>query len=151
MARTLLIAGSVFFVFAVVLASADAVFSRIVTTPLRWNLAWGELVWRSLRVVSLAAAAAILVAYATGTHTPRKPSPIETGESLIGWEWATILGSVCALFALFVAIQFEYLFGGAGRVMSVPGLSYAEYARSGFGQMVFVPHRIRPAVRCLPR
>jgi hypothetical protein len=48
----------------------------------------------------------------------------------------TILGSVCALFAVFATIQFEYLFGGASRVMSVPGLSYAEYARSGFAQMV---------------
>ena len=42
------------------------------------------------------------------------------------------------LFASFVLVQFRVLFGGAAFVQAVSGLSYAEYARSGFFQLVTV-------------
>jgi hypothetical protein len=52
-------------------------------------------------------------------------------------ESATILGSVNLLFVAFVTFQFQYLFGGE-RNISFAGYTYAEYARRGFGEMVFV-------------
>lgn len=46
-----------------------------------------------------------------------------------------VLGAVLAVYALFCAIQFVYLFAGAG----LPdGLTYSEYAREGFWQLVVV-------------
>jgi hypothetical protein len=42
------------------------------------------------------------------------------------------------LFASFVSLQFGVLFGGHDRVLQTAGLTYAEYARSGFGQLVAV-------------
>ena len=42
------------------------------------------------------------------------------------------------LFALFVAVQLAVLFGGDGYVRATAALTYAEYARSGFAQLVAV-------------
>ena len=53
-------------------------------------------------------------------------------------EHTTILTSLVTLFAIFIAIQFESFFGGARTVASTTGLTFAEYARSGFFQLVWV-------------
>jgi hypothetical protein len=42
------------------------------------------------------------------------------------------------MFLTFVVIQVRYLFGGAGRVAATAGLTYAEYARRGFFELVTV-------------
>jgi hypothetical protein len=52
-------------------------------------------------------------------------------------EAAVILVLVDLLFAVFVAIQFVYLFGG-GVNIAAAGYTYAEYARRGFGELVFL-------------
>lgn len=52
-------------------------------------------------------------------------------------ESAIVLGLVDALFAAFVIIQFAYFFGGEATI-EARGLSYAEYARSGFFELVAV-------------
>ena len=50
--------------------------------------------------------------------------------------YITALTLLCALYALFAAVQFEYLFGGAEAAAMEGG--WAEYARSGFMQLVLV-------------
>ena len=52
-------------------------------------------------------------------------------------EAATILVVVDILFAAFVALQLAYLFGGTD-TMAMAGLTYAEYARRGFFELVLV-------------
>jgi hypothetical protein len=52
-------------------------------------------------------------------------------------EASIILGSLEALFAFFVGIQFRYFFGGQVNI-SAKGFTYAEYARRGFGELVAV-------------
>jgi len=52
-------------------------------------------------------------------------------------ESAIVLGSVVILFAAFVAIQFQYFFGGQTNI-HIDGYTYAEYARKGFGELVAV-------------
>ena len=49
-----------------------------------------------------------------------------------------MLAVVDLLFLAFVAVQFRYLFGGAELVRELTGLSYAEYARRGFFELVAV-------------
>jgi hypothetical protein len=49
-----------------------------------------------------------------------------------------VLAAVDLLFLAFVAVQFRYLFGGAALVQAVTGMSYAEYARRGFFELVAV-------------
>ena len=48
-----------------------------------------------------------------------------------------MLGSVAALFATFVFIQFQYFFGGQANIQ-IDGYTYSEYARRGFGELVTV-------------
>ncbi len=52
-------------------------------------------------------------------------------------EVIVVLGSVCALLALFVGFQFAFLFRGEAQI-DLPGVTYAEYARSGFFQLLWV-------------
>ena len=52
-------------------------------------------------------------------------------------EAATVLWLVVALFAAFVVLQLAYLFGGRD-TLSVAGLTYSDYARRGFFELVAV-------------
>jgi hypothetical protein len=77
----------------------------------------------------------------------REPLP-ETPE--IRWlpfgfiEAGVVFGLIDGLFLTFVGIQFRYLFGGAGRVKSSSLLTYAEYARRGFFELVTVAALVVP-------
>lgn len=52
-------------------------------------------------------------------------------------ETMIVLGAVVLLFAVFVTIQFQYLFGGQANITAT-GFTYAEYARRGFNELVGV-------------
>lgn len=51
-------------------------------------------------------------------------------------EWAIALALLNLLFVAFVAIQIAVLFGGNDHVLRTAGLTYAEYARQGFWQLI---------------
>ncbi len=53
-------------------------------------------------------------------------------------EISVVLGLLNLLFCSFVGVQLRYLFGGAAWVINSTGLTYAEYARRGFFEMVWV-------------
>jgi len=53
-------------------------------------------------------------------------------------EWALPVGLLDLLFAGFVLVQLTVLFGGATHVLRTADLTYAEYARGGFWQLLFV-------------
>jgi hypothetical protein len=53
-------------------------------------------------------------------------------------EVGTALGLLDLLFASFVLVQIRYFFGGAAHVVGTTGLTYAEYARRGFFELVWV-------------
>jgi hypothetical protein len=53
-------------------------------------------------------------------------------------EVGTVLAVIDLLFLAFVAVQFRYLFGGAELVQGLTGMSYSEYARRGFFELVTV-------------
>ena len=52
------------------------------------------------------------------------------------FEWAIPLVFLNVLFLAFVAVQLAVLFGGNDRVLNTAGLTYSEYARSGFWQLL---------------
>ena len=58
--------------------------------------------------------------------------------SLGATEVATALGALVGLFAIFVAVQARYFFGGRSLVEAREHLSYATYARHGFFELVAV-------------
>ena len=69
-----------------------------------------------------------------------KPKPISLGIVEIG----TMLGLLNLLFLAFVLLQLRYFFGGAGFVQSSGGLTYSEYYRRGFFELVWVAALVLP-------
>jgi hypothetical protein len=59
-------------------------------------------------------------------------------------EVAVLLGTLNALFLAFVLVQLRYLFGGDAHVARETGLTYAEYARHGFFELVAVAALVLP-------
>jgi hypothetical protein len=51
-------------------------------------------------------------------------------------EWAIPLVLLDVLFLVFVAVQMTVLFGGHDHVLETAGLTYSEYAREGFWQLI---------------
>jgi hypothetical protein len=70
---------------------------------------------------------------------PRRPTLSIT-------EVATALAALDLLFLLFVIVQFRYLFGGDALVQVTPDLTYAEYARHGFFELVFAVFLVVPVL-----
>jgi hypothetical protein len=67
------------------------------------------------------------------------PGPLPATSRRLGFvEAVTVLGSLVALYTVFAAAQLVALAGGADKVLHTSGLTYAEYARSGFFQLLVV-------------
>jgi hypothetical protein len=70
-------------------------------------------------------------------------------------EWLVPLAALNLLFTAFVLVQATALFGGAQLVLNTAGLTYAQYARSGFWQLLVVTGLtllvLAVAVRYAPR
>jgi Domain of unknown function (DUF4173) len=120
-------------VFGVLLAGADAVFAKVLST-MALSLDGGTLVrwvWSAAVVVTVIAVAARLLL--TGETAADEESRLGLVRRI---EWALPVGGLVALFAGFVAVQATVLFGGDKYVLTTTGLTYAEYARSGFWQLL---------------
>ncbi|KAA9381438.1 DUF4173 domain-containing protein [Microbispora cellulosiformans] len=123
-------------VFGLLFASADAVFSAFVGDLLRtpdwaWDLPYRIFVFC---VFAVLAVAAVLV----GLRPVAEPAPPDLRMPLGRQVWMIPLVGLNLLFAAFVTVQITVLFGGSRRVLSTAGLTYAEYARSGFFELVTV-------------
>jgi len=133
--RGLLIALPIVVMFVTLLTSADAVFSRVVSDLFDVDLgdAPGRIVvagivgWIAIGGLGLAAAEPGAVQ--PDGRVPKHP--------LGATEAGTVLVAVVGVFTAFVALQAAYLFGGLD-TMAATGLSYAEYARRGFFELVAV-------------
>jgi Domain of unknown function (DUF4173) len=73
------------------------------------------------------------------------PAPVSRARPRLGIvEIGTALALLDLLFLAFVAVQFRYLFGGRDLVESRAHLTYAEYARHGFFELVAVAALVLP-------
>ncbi|MGE3858284.1 MAG: DUF4153 domain-containing protein, partial [Dehalococcoidia bacterium] len=133
--RIVLIGGPVLLVFAVLFASADAVFEE----RLRWltNVDLSGIAPHVFWFVAGAwfAGGVTWTAFEGRIHAVPQPQ-LPEARRLGLTEVASVLGALAALFAAFVAIQLRYLFGGHDLVQQTIGLTYAEYARRGFFELV---------------
>ncbi|MGN9783787.1 DUF4153 domain-containing protein [Nonomuraea sp. ZG12] len=123
-------------VFGLLFASADAVFAsyveRLTTTP-----AWAESL--PLRIFVFVVFAALLAAVVLVALRPVvDPVAPEIKVGVRRTVWLLPLTAVNLLFAVFVMVQLTVLFGGDALVLKTAGLTYAEYARQGFFQLVAV-------------
>lgn len=72
------------------------------------------------------------------------PAPVKKKLSLGIVEIGIVLGMLNLLFLAFVIIQVRYFFGGAALVRVSAALTYAEYARRGFFELVWVVALVLP-------
>ena len=145
--RGFLVAAPLLLIFGGLFAAADAVFgrslARLFAAP--FENAFGHLIG-TLGLTWLAGG------YLRGLFAARPllllPAPV-TRPRLGRIELVIILGSLALLFLAFVAVQFRYFFGGEGPVLADTGLTYAEYARRGFFELVTVTALALPLLLAL--
>jgi hypothetical protein len=122
--------------FGSLFASADAAFASFVrralpdidgATLVRWGFVF-TVAWAVLGGAAYLRAAPPDL---TGLGSPGR-------SRVTRLEWAIPLSLLVLLFALFVGVQLTVLFGGARHVLETEGLTYADYARSGFWQLLTV-------------
>jgi len=129
-------------VFGGLFASADAVFSNVLAGA--FDIDFGAVASHTFLIAvgtTLAGGvlwSALLRAVAQPTGGPGR------GFSLGIVPVGTALGLLDALFLLFVVIQLRYFFGGTDLIQRTTGLTYAEYARRGFFELVAASALVLP-------
>lgn len=131
-------------VLTALLMSADPVFAGIVrdtllidVEPVLEHLVFAAAIaWLTAGYLR-----AILVGDPAVMERLRVPRP-----ELATAEVTVALWILNALFLAFLAVQLRYLFGGAGLIEVTPGLTYAEYARRGFFELVATAALVVPII-----
>jgi len=123
-------------VFGALFASADAAFAELLGGLLpEWEVS--DLIYRTFLFVMVTG---VTLTAATLAHLPSRFDELAPGrgKALPAWEWAVPLAVLDLLFLTFVIVQLPVLTGGKEHVISTGGLTYAEYARQGFWQLLVV-------------
>ncbi len=126
--RGVIVAIPVLLVLGVLLASADAVFASFVDFDLTDVIS--HIVAIAFGLVAMAA----LLRLASVEHVD---VPDVRGPKLGPQEWTVVLASLNVMLGAFAVARLIALSEGGRRVISSAGLTYAEYARSGFFQLLF--------------
>jgi hypothetical protein len=142
--RAALVAIPLLLVFGSLFASADPVFARLASNVFQID---AETVASHLAVTGIIAwfVGGLLRATVLSAGRPNFSIPFPDG-ALGLTEVATALGSLVALFAAFVIVQLRYFFGGDALVQATAGMSYADYARRGFFELVTVAALVLPVL-----
>jgi hypothetical protein len=140
----------VLLVFGGLLVSADPGFDRIVQSLVDWGFSKGAshvllagfIAWTSagyLRTLATAKDPVLTLGSTALAKAPRKPA-------LGILELGIPLGALSLIFLVFVGLQARYLFGGEAVILETAGLTYAEYARGGFFELVTVATLLLPVL-----
>lgn len=152
-ARGLALAAPLVFVFGLLFMEADAVFAELISGFVQFDVAIV-----ASHVILFCASAWLATGYLRGFLAGTEPAvlAIFEGDSahtrptmrpVLGiTEVATVLGALAVLFLTFVIVQVRYLFGGNTLIQLTPDLTYAEYARRGFFELVFAVVLIVPVL-----
>jgi hypothetical protein len=134
--RSVLVSAGLLVVFVPLLAGADAAFSSLLS-----NLVPdvdGGSVFRWIFLFLLVGFGTVGACYLLAAPTTVDDIPSGTRRTVGRREWVLPVGLLVALFALFVGVQLAVLFGGSDYVLRTADLTYAEYARGGFWQLLAV-------------
>lgn len=138
--RGLMLAAPLLFLFGALFVAADSVFQDYVSSAVP-NA--GDLTGHVVLIAVFAwVSAGMLREYLS------RPKPVEADLQpwfrLGGTELTVVLALLDLLFLAFVLVQLRYLFGGAALVEGRTHLTYAEYARHGFFELVIVAALVLP-------
>jgi hypothetical protein len=137
----MLIALPVLLVFGALLTSADAVFQKMINDLFNWDVyeIFTHVFWVGFWAWVVAGFLRMTFIWKEQTAKP------STNKGVLGAvEISIVLGALIVLFLGFVIVQARYLFGGADVLRSMIKLSYAEYARRGFFELVTVAALVLP-------
>jgi hypothetical protein len=117
--------------FAALFLAADAAFAELggrIPLPSDESM--------PLRVTTFGIVLLAALGLALAARRPPERSEAAEHRLLAPIEWAIPLVSLVTLFTVFVAVQLAVLFGGHDHVLETTGLTYAEYAREGFWELL---------------
>jgi len=139
--RGFLIAFPLLLIFIALLTSADAAFASIMSEFFTLDIR--RIISHTAFTIAITLpVAGFLRSTLLGPALPDIPRPsllhLAAGETNVA------IGLIDILFASFVAVQLRYFFGGAALVKLAPKLTYAEYARRGFFELVAVAALVVP-------
>ena len=146
--RGLLLVLPLLLLFGALLSAADAVYQKLLAQVFHFDP--GVLLNHFFLIFGLACLAAgfgrwlLLAPFASAG--PERLSRLPT---LGAVETGTILGLLNLLFLSFVLVQIRYFFGGAATIAATAGLTYTQYARSGFFELVWVAALVLPLLLSL--
>jgi hypothetical protein len=123
--------------FGSLLTSADATFEYLITDVLRIDI-WTLMGHAALIAFLTWTVGGWLRGRFLATEFASSPILFPRKISLGVTEIAIVLGSLDVLFGTFVALQISYFFGGHAAILGTPSLTYAEYARRGFFELIAV-------------
>ena len=143
LARGLAIAAPLLLIFGGLFVAADAVFENIVARTFNFDglvlfshfALGGMLSWLAAGFLRF-----ILMATEVTADDVLNDFPIKLGVT----EVVTVLSLLDGLFLSFVLVQFRYFFGGKANIPTGRGIEYAEYARHGFFELVWVSVLVLP-------
>lgn len=144
--RGVVIAIPILAVFGVLFASADAAFAGLLGNTFR--LDFGQSATHLLLVFGSVWAAGGYLHGMFNSNLTNESFDFAREDSLkLGLvETAVVLGLIDLLFLSFVMVQAQYFFGGANLVEVTSGMTYAEYARRGFFELVTVASLVIPVL-----
>lgn len=121
--------------FLALFASADAIFSLYTFRALSWVSE--DMVGHIIRLLLFIWISTGLFTLLVETKAGKRHYPGYTLR-LGPLETHIVLGSLCALFIVFVLVQLSYLFGGRDLIVSSWNMTIADYARRGFFELLVV-------------
>ncbi len=133
-ALSLIVTAVLLLIFVPLLAGADAMFAGMLRAVVPHLDAVTAVRWIIVGAITAALTGGSLYLLA-GPPVPADARRSTGGMRWRTMEWALPVGALTVLFALFVTVQLTALFGGDDYVQRTAGLTYAEYARSGFWQL----------------
>ncbi|WP_371618242.1 DUF4153 domain-containing protein [Streptomyces sp. NBC_00454] len=133
--KATLVAVVLLVLFGTLFASADAAFADVLS-GLVPDVSGGD---GAVRFLLFLLGAVLAIAAARTAAAPARWDRIAVapGKARSRVEWALPLVVLNLLFAGFNAVQLTVLFGGYRKVLEATGLSYSEYARQGFWQLLW--------------
>lgn len=132
--RALAVTAVLLLVFGALFAGADAAFADLLG-DLMPKASFTGGTWHVV-TLALGIVGALAVAHTAAAPIRWDRARVPEGRARGRVEWALPLVVLVLLFAVFNAVQLTVLFGGYDAVLRETGLSYAEYARQGFWQLL---------------
>ncbi|HEY1170742.1 MAG TPA: DUF4173 domain-containing protein [Verrucomicrobiae bacterium] len=138
----LIITVPIFIVFAALFASADTIFRDFVRSLFDFNI--NDIVAHAFFIAVFTWLGAGIFYWLWPREVKDSSDEPVSPELLGGIEVGVLLTALNGLFLVFIIFQVQYLFGGNALVQRTANLSYAEYFRNGFFELIAVSALVLP-------